>query len=163
MRKKDKRKTLNIAPFCDSSDATDEQLTLHLFPVKIQLQIVDFTMDKLQLTGQNLGRVFNFRSGHLHAAQFWCYRVKLLNLKLKTGPKQLLGSFPLVIALPDFTHKGLSVKIPVKLPKLSNVMYLPVLLWVIRLNSICPQGSQGKYITQNAVGVTSGFANKSSM
>jgi len=31
-------------------------------------------MDKLQLTGQNLGWVYNFRSGHLHAAQFWCYQ-----------------------------------------------------------------------------------------
>jgi hypothetical protein len=27
-------------------------------------------MDRLQLTGQNLGRVFNFRSGHLQAVQF---------------------------------------------------------------------------------------------
>jgi hypothetical protein len=27
-------------------------------------------MDKLQLTGQNLGRVFNFRRGHLHAPTF---------------------------------------------------------------------------------------------
>jgi len=31
-------------------------------------------MDKLQLTGWNLDRVFNFRSGHLHAAKFWCYQ-----------------------------------------------------------------------------------------
>ncbi len=30
-------------------------------------------MDKRQLTERNLGRVFNFRSGHLHAAQFWGY------------------------------------------------------------------------------------------
>ncbi len=52
-------------------------------------------MDKLQLTGQNLGRVFNFRSVHLHVAHLWRYQVKLLNLKLKTRPKQLLGSLPL--------------------------------------------------------------------
>ncbi len=58
-------------------------------------------MDKLQLSGQNLGRVFNFKSGHLHALHFWRYQVKLPNLKLKTQPKQLLGSLPLVIALPD--------------------------------------------------------------
>jgi len=57
-------------------------------------------MDKLQLTGQNLGQVFNFRFGHLHAEHFCCYRVKLPNLKLKTQPKKLLGSLPLVIALP---------------------------------------------------------------
>ncbi len=29
--------------------------------------------DKLQLTGRNLGRVFNFRSGHLHSECLWCY------------------------------------------------------------------------------------------
>jgi hypothetical protein len=57
-------------------------------------------MDKLQLTGRNLGRVFNFRFGHLHAKHFWYYEVKLSNLKLKTWPKQLVGSLPLVIALP---------------------------------------------------------------
>jgi hypothetical protein len=56
-------------------------------------------MDELQLTGQNLGRVFNFKFGHLHAAHFWCYQVKLPNLKLKTQPKKLLGFLPLVIAL----------------------------------------------------------------
>jgi hypothetical protein len=56
-------------------------------------------MDKLQLTGRNLGRVFNFRSGHLHVAHLWCYQVKLPNLKLKTLPKQLLGSLPLVFVL----------------------------------------------------------------
>jgi hypothetical protein len=49
---------------------------------------------------QNLGQVFNVRSGHLHAAHLWCYQVKLLNLKLKTQPKKLLGSLPLDIALP---------------------------------------------------------------
>jgi hypothetical protein len=63
-------------------------------------QILGSGMDKLQLTGQNLCRVFNFRYGHLHAEHFWCLQVKLLNLKLKTRPKQLLGSLPLVIALP---------------------------------------------------------------
>ncbi len=57
-------------------------------------------MNKLKLTGQNLAWVFNFRSGHLHAATFWMVSVKLPNLQLKTRPKQLLGSLPLVIALP---------------------------------------------------------------
>jgi hypothetical protein len=57
-------------------------------------------MDKLQLTGQNLGRVFNFRSGHLHAATFLVLSIKLPNIQLKTRPKQLLGSFLLVIVLP---------------------------------------------------------------
>jgi len=57
-------------------------------------------MDKLQLTGRNLGQVFKFRSGHLHAMHLWCYQVKQPNLKLKPHPKQLLGSLPLDIALP---------------------------------------------------------------
>ncbi len=57
-------------------------------------------MDKLQLTGWKLDRVFNFRFGHLYAEHFWCYQVKLSNLKLITSPKQLLASLTLVIALP---------------------------------------------------------------
>ncbi len=63
------------------------------------------TMDKLQLTGQNLDRVFNYRNGRVHAMHFLCYRVKLPYLKLKTRPKQLLGSLPLDIVLTDLTHR----------------------------------------------------------
>jgi hypothetical protein len=36
----------------------------------------------------------------LHAEHFWCFQVKLPNLKMKTRPKQFLGYLPLVIALP---------------------------------------------------------------
>ncbi len=61
-------------------------------------------MDKLQLTRQNLGRVFNLRFDHLDAEHFWCYQVKLPNLNSKTWLKQLLGFLPLVIALPGITH-----------------------------------------------------------
>jgi hypothetical protein len=57
-------------------------------------------MDKLQLAGQNLGRVFNFRNGRAHAVHFHCYGVKLTNLKLKTRVKQLPGPPPLDIAPP---------------------------------------------------------------
>ncbi len=57
-------------------------------------------MDELQLTGQNLGQVFNLRNGHLHAAKFLVLSVKLPNLQLKTRLKQLPGSLPLVIELP---------------------------------------------------------------
>jgi hypothetical protein len=58
------------------------------------------SMDKLQQTGWTLGRVFNFRSGHLHAAYLWCFWVKWHNLNLKTRPKQCIGSLPLDNALP---------------------------------------------------------------
>ncbi len=65
--------------------------------------LVAHNREQLQLTGQNLGRVFNFRFGHLYAEHFrWC-QVKLPNLKLKTRPKQCLGSLPLVIAVPALT------------------------------------------------------------
>ncbi len=57
-------------------------------------------MDKLQLTGQNLDRVFYFRYERVRAVHFLCLGVKLPNLKLKTRPKQVLGSLPLDIALP---------------------------------------------------------------
>jgi hypothetical protein len=68
-------------------------------------------MEKLKLTGQNLGRVFNFRSGRVHAVHLMCYRVKLQNLKLKTWPKQLLGSRPLDIALAGYTFLSFKLKI----------------------------------------------------
>jgi hypothetical protein len=38
-------------------------------------------MNKLELTGQNLGRVFNFRNGCLHAMQLHCFETKLPALK----------------------------------------------------------------------------------
>jgi hypothetical protein len=51
-------------------------------------------MDKLQLTGQNQGRVFHFRYGRVRAVHFRCLVVKLPNLKLKTGPKTSLRFSP---------------------------------------------------------------------
>ncbi len=56
-------------------------------------------MDKLQLTGQNLDQVSNFRSDRVHAVHLLFNGVKLPNFKLKTRPKQLLGYIPLPIAL----------------------------------------------------------------
>ncbi len=73
---------------------------------KYGLQLLSQCMDKLQLTGQNLSQVFNFRSGHLHAATFLVLSVKLPNLQLKIQPKPLLGSLPLVIVLPTQCHQG---------------------------------------------------------
>ncbi len=48
-----------------------------------------------------MGRVFDFRSGRLHAATYLVLSVKLPNLQLKTQPTQLLGYLPLATALPD--------------------------------------------------------------
>ncbi len=62
---------------------------------------IEAIMDKVQLTIQNLGLVFNCRRSRLHAATFLVLSVKLPNLQLETWHKQLLGSLPLVIALPE--------------------------------------------------------------
>ncbi len=83
-------------------------------------------MDKLQLTGLNLGRVFNFRFGHLHAEHFWCYWEELPNLKLKTRPKQLLGSLPLFKAL-----NVIMLSATYKPPMLSVIMLNVVMLRVV--------------------------------
>ncbi len=68
--------------------------------------IFDIIMDKLQLTGRALGRVFNFRSGCMHhTVHLRPIVAKQPNLELKTQPKQLLSSLLLVIALPDIIHR----------------------------------------------------------
>ncbi len=61
-------------------------------------------MDKLQLAGRNLGRVFNSRSGCTHTMYFNPCKAKRPNLKLKTWPKQLLGCLTLDIVLPATTQ-----------------------------------------------------------
>ncbi len=64
------------------------------------------SMDKPKLTGRALGRVFNFRSGCMsHTMHLQPGVAKQPNLELKTRPKQLLGSLPLVIALPSLSFK----------------------------------------------------------
>ncbi len=68
-----------------------------------------FLMDKLQLTGRALGQVFNFRSGCMHSMHLPPSVAIQPNLELKTQPKQLLGSLPLVIALPGFLLQRLSI------------------------------------------------------
>ncbi len=86
--------------------------------------LVPSSHGQLQLTGQNLGRVFNFQFGHLQAEHFRCYQVKLPNLKLKTQIKQLLGFLPLVIALPNLAQpQGPLPRIP-RLAKFAGKMDL---------------------------------------
>ncbi len=57
-------------------------------------------MDKLQLTGQTLGLVFNSRSSCMDTMHYLRSVAIWPNLELKTQPKQLLGPLPLDIALP---------------------------------------------------------------
>ncbi len=61
-------------------------------------------MDKLQLTGRNLGRVFNSRLGCAWIRRSIAYITKQSNLKLKTRPKQLLGYLPIAFALPAIAY-----------------------------------------------------------
>jgi len=58
-------------------------------------------MDKLKLTGQNLGRVFHCRLGRACIGHEIVHITKQPNLKLKTQPKQLLGYLQLAFARPD--------------------------------------------------------------
>ncbi len=69
-----------------------------------------WTNSKLQLTRWNLSRVLNSGSGHLNAIHSCCYWAKLPNLKLKTRPKQLIGS--------NFNHPAIVNKM-----KLRGILY----------------------------------------
>jgi hypothetical protein len=42
--------------------------------------VTNLTMDKVELTGRNLGRIFKFRRGCLHAIQLYYFETKLPNL-----------------------------------------------------------------------------------
>ncbi len=57
-------------------------------------------MDKLKLTRQNLGRVFNSRLGRAFIGHAIVQTTKQPDLKLKTQAKQLLGSLQLAFTLP---------------------------------------------------------------
>ncbi len=61
-------------------------------------------MDKLQLTGRNLGRIFNYRSDRMFIMHLFGYEAKQPNLNLKTRPKQLLGYLSLAFALPALAY-----------------------------------------------------------
>ncbi len=61
-------------------------------------------MGKIKLTGQNLGWVFNSRLGHACMFRVIAYITKQPNLKLKTWPKQLLGSLLLAFSSPGLCH-----------------------------------------------------------
>ncbi len=65
----------------------------------VSVELKEQTMDKLQLTGRALGRVFNFRSGCMHTIHLLPRVAIQPYLELKTWPKQFLGSLPLDFAL----------------------------------------------------------------
>ena len=57
-------------------------------------------MDKLELTGQTWAEFSTVEVGYVYAVHLLCSKTIQPNLKLKTVPKQLLGSVPLDIVLP---------------------------------------------------------------
>ncbi len=62
------------------------------------------TLDKVKLTGQNLGRVFNFRRGRACLCHAIAFIQKQPSLKLKTRPLKSLGSVPLAFVFLDLTR-----------------------------------------------------------
>ncbi len=66
-------------------------------------------MDNLKPTRRNSGWVFNSYIGHACIFCAIAHITKQPNLKLKTGPKQLLGSLLLTFTLPSLTQSGFSI------------------------------------------------------
>ncbi len=65
---------------------------------------VSLFMDKLKPTGETFGRVFNSSLGRVCICRKIAYITERSNLKLKTGPKHVLGSLPLAFTLPGLLH-----------------------------------------------------------
>ncbi len=65
-------------------------------------QTLSWAVDKLKPTGRNLGRVFHCRLGRTCIGHAIVHITKQPNLKLKTQPKQHLGSLPLAFELPSW-------------------------------------------------------------
>ncbi len=67
------------------------------------------SMDKLKVTGLNLGHDFNSRLGRACIGRAILHITKQPNLRLKTRPKQLLGFLPL--ARLELSHLAETVSI----------------------------------------------------
>ncbi len=61
-------------------------------------------MDKLKLTGLNLGLVFGYRCGRVSMQISTRTSLKQPNLMLKTQPKPVLGCIPLAFVLPVYSY-----------------------------------------------------------
>jgi len=57
-------------------------------------------LDKLKLTGRNLGRVFNFKCGHVHLYFAMTLRTKTAQLKVDNLTKTAFRFLPLTFVLP---------------------------------------------------------------
>ncbi len=69
-------------------------------------KLLNYFMDKLWLTGQALGRVYNLRSGCMQTMHLLPGVAIQPNLELKTRPKPVLGSLLLAFTLPDYFFRS---------------------------------------------------------
>ncbi len=75
-------------------------LSTNIAHTQVKPKVLGLAMDKLQLTGRALGRVYHFRCGCMHTMHLLPSVAIQPNLELKTRPKPVLGSLPLAFALP---------------------------------------------------------------
>ncbi len=68
-------------------------------------------VDKLDLAGQNLNQIFNFRRDHAFAPCASSITIKLPSLKWKTCPKKLLSFVPLAIGSGFVRYYDLSLNL----------------------------------------------------
>jgi hypothetical protein len=61
--------------------------------------MANLKVDKLQLTGQNMGQVFNSKNSCMFDMHLLSYEAKRPYFKLKTQPPELLGQLPLAFGL----------------------------------------------------------------
>ncbi len=67
------------------------------------------TTEKLWLTGLNLVRAFNSRSGCVYIAHYICYLIKRPNLKLKNQPRELLNLLPFGYRTPRTGYAAVTI------------------------------------------------------
>jgi hypothetical protein len=69
-------------------------------PYTLSGNFFEWQNEKLHIMGQNLDFSFNNRIGYKASVHFLSFVAKRLSLKLKTGPKELLGFLRLSFTLP---------------------------------------------------------------
>jgi hypothetical protein len=108
-------------------------------------------MDKLQPTGENLGRVFNSKSGCADAMRLHYFEMKWPILKLKTWLKQLLWWSPVRYRAPQFDPICVVILInePSKLILLATIYVVSTFpLTLLLLRAIITSLSLGKSYRQ---------------
>jgi hypothetical protein len=79
-------------------------------------------IDNLQLTGHNLGLVFNSMLGRACICSVIAFITKQPSFKLKPWPKQLLGSRPLDFMLSAWINSAQGAKVSKALPTGTDIL-----------------------------------------